>query len=405
MSFVQILKIPPSKAALAPATLALGLGFATFLPIGINYLLLLFLLPFVVIRVWQQPQIIDWQWRAIILLLMLWPLTAFFHGISDDFYDRYAHVFRVGLFLLLGLSLLQHERRWLLIGFLLGALYTALVASLHHLFLPLPDWPLWHQIIETQGNASSQKWILAALAGVCWMYLASLNRWSHTQKIIFLTIGAFILVSVASWSISRNAYILVPVALLAIAIYGWRNRPIILLGILLAGMFALLALFQLGAVNQRLDAIGLELGNYWQSGDYSGSVSVRAHMYLTAAQHMLANPILGTGLGSWGDIWAQASTLDHLDGINNPHNDFLLWGMETGLLGLLTLLAIGMKLAWTSWKTPHPGAAMGWILTWGLMVTACFNAPFRDAALGMSLIILAVALSRWERPAAVSTQR
>jgi hypothetical protein len=40
-------------------------------------------------------------------------------------------------------------------------------------------------------------------------------------------------------------------------------------------------------------------------------------------------------------------------------------------------------------------AGIGWLASCSLAITAMVNAPFRDAAMGLSLLILAAALSSW----------
>ena len=135
-----------------------------------------------------------------------------------------------------------------------------------------------------------------------------------------------------------------------------------------------------------------------KSGDYNSSVGVRAHMYITAWNTMLENWVFGSGLGSWEKIWLEAS-IEHpnVSGLNNPHNDFLLFGMESGVVGLLTIFLFFINIFLASWRNNNNMAGLGWVIGWGLVVTALVNAPFRDGALGMMLIIFAVAFSESQR--------
>jgi O-antigen ligase len=75
--------------------------------------------------------------------------------------------------------------------------------------------------------------------------------------------------------------------------------------------------------------------------------------------------------------------------LNNPHNDYLLFAMESGLPSALTLLFLLGLLAVRSWRARSLLGGIGWLFTMSLGITALFNAPFRDATLGMALTFIA----------------
>lgn len=383
--------------------LALCLGMATFLPIGISYLVLLLFGLLCFSPAWRTARLtLGTHWRWLLLALLVWPALAWLaHGANLDALPRWAHSARMVACLALALTMPMQERKALLLGFGLGSLWAASVAALHHYVLPLPEWDIWHTLLSVKGNASSQKWILLATAvgmGLWLVWQARGPQWLRTMGLaLALGVGAL----VASVSISRNAQLVLAAVPLCLVAYRYRQaRAWLLAGLVAVGLTY--ALWQtLPAVNARFTLAMQELQALVDSGNYSGSVSVRAQMVWTAWTQMWQHPLLGTGLGSWAHIWAEASQrYPDMGGLNNPHNDFALWGMETGLPGLLMLLCLVGGLAVAAWRNPNPlmGGA-GWMASIALSITAMVNAPFRDAALGMSLLILAAALATWPAPA------
>ena len=379
--------------------LALCLGFATFLPIGINYLLLLGFGLLCLSPTWRRSRAsLDSHWRWLLWLLLAWPgMVWLAHGTGLDALPRWAHSARLVACLALALTLPLHERKALLAGFLLGAIWTAGVVLVHHQLMPLPEWAIWHTLLSVKGNASSQKWILLATASgmgvwLAWQWLDT--RWQRTALLaLALLWGAL----VATYAVSRNAHLvllLMPWLLLA---YRYRQPRAWLLGGLLACGAGVLLWQWSPTMASRFNAGLGELGALALEGDFSGSVSVRAQMVWTAWAQMWQHPFIGTGLGSWAEIWAEASQR-HPDmaGVNNPHNDYALWGMETGLPGLMLLVLMQVKMLHQAWQRPTTiWRGAGWLTTCALCLTAAVNAPYRDAALGMSLLILATSLSTW----------
>ena len=113
---------------------------------------------------------------------------------------------------------------------------------------------------------------------------------------------------------------------------------------------------------------------------------------------MMGQPVFGTGLGSWLPRWKPVAAatgqrlepemlVRHIE-INNPHNDFLLTGMETGVPGLLTMAWLMFAFLRIGWRRRTVAGGVTVLLSSALVCTALINAPLRDAALGMTLLWL-----------------
>lgn len=380
-----------------PMWIVFCLGFSTFLPVGSTYLSLIVLLPILFFRSKLKLLNLDKSWIVLIALILIWPILTLSVNYNENFWSRYGHNFRFALCIIIALSLKYNEKIYLLRGFVSGGFFASSVILIHNAILVLPEWNLWHQLLSVKGNASSQKWImLAMLPAILLAFSLEQNQKLHKNIILF---SAFLIFNVvAYYSISRNSHIILVACLLVFVAYFYRYFKYWLFAALSVAMLSIFSIQLFDSIGSRFGQLVTELNVYMNSGDFNSSVGVRAHMYMTAWNTMLENWVLGSGLGSWEKIWFEASRAHpSVSGVNNPHNDFLLFGMETGIVGLLTVLLFFIKIFIASWRNNNNIAGLGWIIGWGLMVTALVNAPFRDGALGMMMVIFAVAFSESQR--------
>ena len=145
-------------------------------------------------------------------------------------------------------------------------------------------------------------------------------------------------------------------------------------------------------VRERVTQVAQELQALTEHDDFRGSASVRMRMYQEAVSATAERPLLGHGVGSWGDHWVRASApFPEMAVLRNPHNDYLLIAMETGVPGLALMLGL---LAWfvaAHWRARNTPGGVGFVLAWTVIITAMVNAPLRDAGLGMSMLWLMAA--------------
>ena len=64
--------------------------------------------------------------------------------------------------------------------------------------------------------------------------------------------------------------------------------------------------------------------------------------------------------------------------------------------GMLLVLAIFVGLARSAWREPHGSGYVTWVLSFTLIITCALNAPLRDAALGMLLLVLSAGALKGE---------
>lgn len=137
----------------------------------------------------------------------------------------------------------------------------------------------------------------------------------------------------------------------------------------------------------RVAQVVTESQSYATEGASETSSGFRLHAWRRSVQAIMESPVMGHGVGSWTHAvksieGAQAQKVFG-DGLtSNPHQEFLLWGVELGVLGtllLLTLVASLVRDALT-FSTPLKRATLSVL---AVMVVAClFNSSLYDALIG-----------------------
>ena len=130
-----------------------------------------------------------------------------------------------------------------------------------------------------------------------------------------------------------------------------------------------------------------ESQNYSAQGDNASSSGFRLHAWRRSLEAIAEQPLTGHGVGSW------TQTVKRIEGANankvfgdgassNPHQEFLLWGVELGVGGALLLIFLMVALIRDSLRfdTPVRRATLSVV---AVMVVAClFNSSLYDALIG-----------------------
>lgn len=393
--------------------LAFAWGFSAFLPVGMMYLNLLLMAVALalapglrgrVTAVLREPQLVP------VLLMVAWTLVAALAGDwVEDTPTRLFHVSRVAILLFMGLLLTTTEAWSAITGFLVASLTAVAVVAAHHVW-GLPPWAIWASLLESRNNFSSGNMISMAIAAGVFAHLGLSGRLSRRDALLALGAAALLAVTVAFHAVSRNAQLLLLVVVLTAAVLRFRSwRSALVAGAVVVALVA--AMWQLSPTTQtRFAELVDNLRNATTGENYATSGGVRWRMYQEAFQGMVEHPWLGTGVGSWlphwRAVWASFNlpvapeAHAHFSGINNPHNDFLLAGMETGVAGLLILAWLLIAFIRRGWRAGSPSGGISVVFGVALFATCLVNAPFRDAALGMTLLwLLAVSTSAQGRAA------
>jgi O-antigen ligase len=390
---IHSLRINKSQAVLN--VLFFTFGFSAFLPHGLSAaVLILVLLIWLISQKQRQTHLDRVPPKTILFLLsafVIWPfVVATYSGWFTDTSTRLFHMARVALMLLMGLMATSSERTYAFKGLIWGGVFTCIVVLTHSVH-PLPEWAIWHHLLAVKGSQSSRSMIMLALSsGVCTAMWMKTRGQSNSQPLFWLASAIVFAMVVGGFSISRNAQIVLLTMPVILLLHRYRSLQG---GLITAVVFALLTFVAwevFPSISKRFTEAIVELQSVVTSGNCESSVGVRFAMYEMAWHQLLQHPWMGTGIGSFVDYWIPLAEKNcpSTAGIRQPHNDFLLFAMETGWLGLLTTLTVFAWFAKTFWQQANIYGTVGLMLCVTFIITGLVNSPMRDAGIGFVMIFL-----------------
>lgn len=392
---------------------AFSWGLSAYFPIGVMYLnAVLMLVAMAIIPDLKLALTRLSRHRVVLPLALFVGWTLFVALVGHWFPDtgtRLFHTVRVGLVLCLGMMLSSAQARVAFAGFLVGSCVAAMIVAVHHAW-GMPDWALWSSLLSSRNNFSSGNMItMAAACGAC-LVVSMGNSVERDARRLLLALALILGTTVALHASSRNSQLLLAVLGLVALLHRFRSVKAAMAALTLIGLLVVTIWHFSPITSQRFGEMAEDVHAASVDQNYSTSVGVRWRMYQEAVQGMVAQPLLGTGLGSWLPrwrvVWQQLGPTQPPElqkgfaEINNPHNDFLLAGMETGVPGMLLLAWLMAEFVRTGWRSDSPLGGVAVILGVTLVGTAMVNAPLRDAAMGMTLFwLLGASLALHEGPA------
>ncbi len=161
-------------------------------------------------------------------------------------------------------------------------------------------------------------------------------------------------------------------------LFSWIVMPIIVL----SGAY-------LGSdkVQHRASQVFQETQHYAAQGGSETSSGFRLHAWRRSLQAMAQQPLIGHGVGSWTTAVKriEGEQADQVFGnglASNPHQEFLLWGVELGFGGTLLLLALISAVVRDALKFELP-MMRATLSVVAVMVVGCmFNSSLYDALIG-----------------------
>ncbi len=102
---------------------------------------------------------------------------------------------------------------------------------------------------------------------------------------------------------------------------------------------------------------------------------------------MAERPILGSGVGSWSSEFNRLEkknslTPNAIEPMGNPHQEYLLWGVQLGLTGILLLLAFLVSVFHDTLKMDVMTARAVQSVLAALTIACLFNSIIYDALIG-----------------------
>jgi O-antigen ligase len=118
----------------------------------------------------------------------------------------------------------------------------------------------------------------------------------------------------------------------------------------------------------------------------SASAGARLRFYHHALVVISRHPLFGTGTGSFSKVYNDQAAIDDHASTANPHNEFLMIGVQTGIVGVALLLAFFAALWISAGRLPVADAWRGRAATLALLTSCLFNSSLLDHVDGQSFI-------------------
>lgn len=380
---------------------AFSWGFCAFFPVGLMYLHLLLMVLALLLspdRSSRLRQLQNHPLLAPLLLMLAWTLlAAAVGGMFPDLPTRLFHVVRVATVLALALMLSRNEAWLAIVGLLVGAVFASAIIAVHQVW-GLPEWAIWKSLIQPRNNFSSGNMVTLAVASGVLVCLFLRAGASVSERLLTL-IAVFALgTTVVLHAVSRNAQALLALTPIVIILHRFRSFRASLSGLVVVLLLVTIAWQVSPTMERRFAEVTSNLHNVTAQSRYNSSIGVRWRMYQEAFDGMVERPVFGQGVGSWSPHWNSVwGTLDQklsieessrFAEINNPHNDFLLAGMETGVPGILIVVWLFARIVRLGWRQRNTAGNITVMMAAAVAASAMVNAPLRDAALGMTLLWL-----------------
>lgn len=196
-------------------------------------------------------------------------------------------------------------------------------------------------------------------------------------------------------NIGRSGQLAFAVSLVVVVVRLLHNRPLwlriavlALIGVLLAGAYAAVPRF-----GDRIDAVAVELHDAFVDHRIDTNQGKRVAGAVVAGRIIADNPVLGTGLGAnMIEFRRRLDTefpqfRDAVGWFPHLHNQYLQITTETGLLGLLSMLAIFATLIFGKYR--HPGSKTAAIALSTAYLIGFLGDPFLHKQ--MTLVLFATA--------------
>lgn len=349
--------------------------------------------------VWQEI----WTTRIILATVIAFAASLLWTEVDMDFalHTLVKHAKLVTILLLISLIRTQHEARIGVTAFAMGQVFVLLASWLMAVGVPLP-WAAQStaQYVVFAESYIDQSIMLAATAAIFW-HLRSEQlwpRWFAAAAAVAALLNVFLLLP------GRTGY-LIAMAMLSLTAMWALNRRMKMVALVVTPLVIVLGLyFSSGQVKDRITQAVSETQNYSQQVETKSSSGWRLNAWHRSIQAIRENPWMGHGVGSWTPAvkhmeGATATQVFGTSNSSNPHQEYLLWGVEIGVAGMLLLMAFLSGAAWDAKRFP-PGIQRATLSMLVAIAIAClFNSALFDDLMGDFLcislgLVMALGLTR-----------
>lgn len=309
----------------------------------------------------------------------------------------------LGIVLLMLLIRDRREAIYALCAFVVAQVF--LLGSSWMLFAHLPvPWATSHMASTEYAVFStyiSQGIMSAVFAAICW----------HLRFLVPGKFGRHVAIGTALLALTTVFFVFsgrsghaVGIALLSIAIMWELPKKYRPFAVLLPFLLVFALFFSSSKVRDRLTLVQTDLQSYSSQAEPTTSSGARLNFWSRALQIISQRPLTGAGVGSWSVEYNRLQSETNpahqdIDGNGNPHQEYLLWGVQLGIPGILIFLGLLLSVLRDSLRMEKQYARATQSALLALAVACLFNATIYDAQIGQFFclsigLLLALGLSK-----------
>lgn len=356
----------------------------------------------------------SWQtlWTPRLILVILFVFAGSLLWTSAPVAQAFGTMGKYGKFLVVPALLMmlqtQKDATFALCAFVGAQVFLLICTWFLYFHVPLV-WATSNTATTSYAVFSSylDQGIMSAVVAALFWHLKELtpNRmlWCAATAMSVLALGTVFVV------FTGRTGQLVGISLVSLAIFWGLPKRYRLISIVVPPLIFVLAFVSFESVSSRFNQIEVDVAAYSSGIGSATSADNRLDFWRGSLDAIVDHPLAGTGVGSWATEYnnierSKYPTHKDLHVGSNPHQEFLLWGVQLGVGGILLLFAfIGAALIDLR-KMEQPIARAGQSVLVALVVSCMFNSTLYDAYIGdFFCLALGVLLAYGHRARNVAT--
>lgn len=329
-------------------------------------------------------------WTPRVILTVLFAFAFSLLWTSASMSDALGAMGKYGKFLVIPALLVlirsQREAAWALSTFLCGQIFLLASSWLLYFHVPL-IWATSNMATSRYAVFSSylDQGIMSGTVAAIFWHLRSL---APSRSLQFVVVGLSVLAlgNTLIVFVGRTGY-LVAAAMVSLAFLWALPKRYRFAAILMPPMVIVLSVLSFENVAQRFAFTKTEISAYSAGSGAATSTDNRLDFWRGSVEAIFQKPLAGAGVGSWTTEYnrlQRAQNPRHKDiaANGNPHQEYLQWGVQLGVPGVLLFLAllIAVLCDTSGMKKPIARAAQSTLVALG--VACLFNSSLYDAMIG-----------------------
>jgi O-antigen ligase len=327
-----------------------------------------------------------WTPLAVLLALAGMALTLFWTAAPMD--EALVALGKHGKLLVIPLLVcLIHTRREAVLAlacFAGAQLFTVLSSWMLILHLPVPWASAGSALVDHAVFTShlDQPIMMSVFAALCWQ----LRGLVPGRRSLYLVAAVILLAlgNVLFFMEGRTGHV-AAIGLLSLALIWEFPRRYKFAAVAVPFVVVLVLVAGSSKLRERLFQVGTEVNLYEQTANIDTSSSQRLNFWRRSLQAIQERPLTGHGVGSWNQEYNRlegGKGRSGTDVVRNPHQEYLLWGVEAGIGGLLLFCGVLLAMLRDALRLPTQEYRAALSVLAAMALSCLFNSSIFDATIG-----------------------